>query len=121
MPLLYQDMHVLRGRGAGRGTGRGNHREGQIVNNSNVDRRQELRNQVTQLANRQNTIFDIRNNQTARQIVFDSLKLVFKDLKDVTKDFKNVIETIKFDLKIYQMIISNFRIFCLVVLIRLLN
>ena len=43
-----------RGRGAGRGTGRGNHREGQIVNNSNVDRRQDIRNQVTQLANRQN-------------------------------------------------------------------
>jgi len=61
-----------RGRGAGRGTGRGNHREGQIVNNSNVDRRQDIRNQVTQLANRQNPIFDIRNNQTARQIVFDS-------------------------------------------------
>ena len=32
-----------RGRGACRGTGRGNHREGQNVNNSNVDRRQEIR------------------------------------------------------------------------------
>ena len=53
----------------GRGAGRGNHREGQIVNNSNVDRRQDIRNQVTQLANRQNPIFEIRNNQTARRIV----------------------------------------------------
>ena len=57
-----------RGRGEGRGSGRGNHREGQIVNNSNVDSRQEIRNQVTQLANRQNPIFDILYNQTARQI-----------------------------------------------------
>ena len=54
-----------RGRGAGRGTGRGNHKEGQIVNNLNVDRRQEIRNHVTQLSNRQNPIYDIRNNQTA--------------------------------------------------------
>ena len=38
----------------------------------NVDRRQEIRNQVSQLANRHNPIINIRNNQTPRQIVFDS-------------------------------------------------
>ena len=56
--------------GRGRGAGRGNHREGQIVNNSNVDRRQEIKNQVSQLANRHNPIMNIRNNQTPRQNCF---------------------------------------------------
>ena len=39
-----------RGRGAGRRP-RGNHREGQIVNNNNVDNKKAIRNQITQISN----------------------------------------------------------------------
>ena len=56
-----------RGRGAGRRL-----RDGQIVNNKNVNQRQVIRNQISQASNRQNPIINIRNNQTPRRIVFDS-------------------------------------------------
>ena len=60
-----------RGKGAGRKP-RGNHREGQIVDNNNVNNRKIIRNQITQILNSQNPIINIRNNQPPRRIVFDS-------------------------------------------------
>ena len=70
-PVSRGYNNTERGRGAGRRL-RGNHREGQIVNNNNVHQRQVIRNQISQAANRQNPIVNIRNNQTPRRIVFDS-------------------------------------------------
>ena len=69
-----------------RGTGRGNHREGQNVNNLNVDRRQEIRNQVTQLANTQNPFFDIRNNLV--YILADILAYILADALSINISHK---------------------------------
>ena len=99
--------------GRGRGAGRGNHRNGQIVNNANVQRRQAIRNEINQISHRQNPIVNLRNNQSPRQLVFDSQ---FTDPSEIMIHSENQIFIIELDLKIYP-IINNFKISYMLALI----
>ena len=74
----------------------------------NVDRRQEIRNQVTQLANTQNPIFDIRNNLV--YILADILAYILADALSININHKcSIVEIMKAEeyLEIYQILVIS--------------